>query len=160
MFRKYIVPLLALAGVVLAVFAVIRGDSHPPLATPVSDAPQTPYPTSVAGSGIVEASTENISVGTPIAGIVSEIFVQVGSNVKAGNPCLPLMIAPCAQNWPCAVRRFVLPRHNSPTPNTNSQSPMGSRPWPHQHRRSRKEALRHTEGRSADGPGAIGTEIQ
>jgi HlyD family secretion protein len=86
MFRKYIVPLLALASVALAVFAVIRGDRHPPLATPVSDAPQSPYPTSVAGSGIVEASTENISVGTPIAGIVSRIFVQVGSNVKAGDP--------------------------------------------------------------------------
>ena len=86
MFSKYLVPLLALAGVVLAVFAVIRGDSPPPSATPVSDALQSPYPKSVAGSGIVEASSENISVGTPIAGIVSEIFVQVGSNVKAGDP--------------------------------------------------------------------------
>jgi RND family efflux transporter MFP subunit len=40
----------------------------------------------LAGSGIVEASTENISIGTQIAGIVSKIFVEIGSNVKEGDP--------------------------------------------------------------------------
>ncbi|HEX7617203.1 MAG TPA: efflux RND transporter periplasmic adaptor subunit [Verrucomicrobiae bacterium] len=86
MFRKYIIPLVAVAGVAFAVFTVVRGDKTPPSAPPVSEAPQSPYRTSVAGSGIVEASTENISVGTQIAGIVSKIFVEIGSDVKAGDP--------------------------------------------------------------------------
>ena len=86
MFRKYIIPLVALAGVAFAVFTVVRGDKTPPSAPPVSEAPQSPYRASVAGSGIVEASTENISLGTQIAGIVSKIFVEIGSNVKAGDP--------------------------------------------------------------------------
>jgi RND family efflux transporter MFP subunit len=90
MFRKYLVPLLALIGLLVAVFAVIHGDRPPVLAPPVSEAPQSPYPVSVAGSGIVEASTQNISIGTPVAGIVSEVFVQAGSNVKAGDPLFAL----------------------------------------------------------------------
>jgi HlyD family secretion protein len=86
MFRKYIIPLVALAGVAFAVYTVVWGDKPRPPARPVSEAPQSPYPTAVAGSGIVEASTENISLGTQIAGIVSQIFIQIGSNVKAGDP--------------------------------------------------------------------------
>lgn len=86
MFRKYIIPLAALAGLAFAVFTVVRGDKKPPYVPPVSEAAQSPYPSSVAGSGLVEASTENISIGTQIAGIVSRIFVEIGGNVRAGDP--------------------------------------------------------------------------
>ncbi|MHB8523663.1 MAG: efflux RND transporter periplasmic adaptor subunit [Limisphaerales bacterium] len=72
--------------VAFAVFTVIRGDKKPPAVPPVSEAPHSPDHASVAGSGLVEASTENISIGTQIAGIVSKIFVQIGSDVKAGDP--------------------------------------------------------------------------
>ncbi|HEY5040927.1 MAG TPA: efflux RND transporter periplasmic adaptor subunit [Verrucomicrobiae bacterium] len=90
MFQKYIIPLLAVAGVVFAVFTVLRGDKTPPQPPPFSDASPSPYQSFVAGSGIVEASTENISIGTHIGGIVSKIFVKIGSNVKAGNPLFAL----------------------------------------------------------------------
>jgi HlyD family secretion protein len=90
MFKKYIIPFLALAGVAFAVFAIMRGAKTPPQAPPFSDAPQSPYQTFVAGSGIVEAGTENISIGTPIAGIVTKIFVHIGSNVKTGDPLFTL----------------------------------------------------------------------
>ena len=86
MFRKYIIPLIALAGVAFALFTVIRGDKTSPPVPPVSNASSSPYPHFVAGSGIVEANTENISIGTQIAGIVARIFVQIGSTVKAGDP--------------------------------------------------------------------------
>lgn len=86
MFRKYIIPLVALAGVAFAIFTVVWGDKPAPTAPPVSDAAQSPFLTSVAGSGLVEASTENISPGTHVAGIVAKIFVQIGSDVKAGDP--------------------------------------------------------------------------
>ena len=86
MFRKYILPLLALVGVGVGILAAVRSAKITPPALPVSDAPQPPYQTFVAGAGIVEASTENIAVGTQISGIVSKIYVQIGSNVKAGDP--------------------------------------------------------------------------
>jgi RND family efflux transporter MFP subunit len=86
MIRKYVIPLIALGGVAFAIYTVVRGDKPPPSAPPVSEAPESPYPTFVAGSGLVEASTENISIGTHVAGIVAKIYVQVGSDVKAGDP--------------------------------------------------------------------------
>ncbi len=86
MFRKYIIPLIALAGVLFAVYTVVWGDKPPRSAPPVTAAPQSPYPAFVAGAGIVEASTENISVGTHLAGIVAKIYVHVRSVVKTGDP--------------------------------------------------------------------------
>jgi HlyD family secretion protein len=86
MFRKYILPLLALAGVGLGIYAAIHSAKTIPPAAPVSDAPQPPYQRFVAGAGLVEASTENIAIGTHIAGIVSKIYVGIGSCVKAGDP--------------------------------------------------------------------------
>ena len=86
MFRKYLIPLIAVAGVAFAVYTVVWGDKPPRTAPPVSAAPQSPFPAFVAGSGIVEASTENISIGTHVAGIVAKIYVQVGSAVKTGDP--------------------------------------------------------------------------
>jgi HlyD family secretion protein len=47
---------------------------------------QSPYPTFVAGAGIVEASTENIAIAPFVGGVVSEINVRVGSRVKKSDP--------------------------------------------------------------------------
>lgn len=86
MFRKYGLSLIALAGVVLAIVVAARSNKSTPPAAPVSAAPQSPYESFVAGSGIIEANTENIAIGTQIPGIVSKLFVQIGSNVKSGDP--------------------------------------------------------------------------
>ena len=79
-------PLVALLGVALSVFVMLRGHKTVPPAAPVSAAPQAPYRSFVAGTGIIEANTENIAVGTQIPGVVSKIYVQIGSRVKAGDP--------------------------------------------------------------------------
>jgi len=44
----------------------------------------------VAAVGLVEASTENISVGAPLAGVVTRVFVTAGQNVKTGDPLFEL----------------------------------------------------------------------
>jgi RND family efflux transporter MFP subunit len=86
MIRKYILPLLAVFGVGLGIVAAIRS-AQTLVPTPmVSDAPTSPYKSFVAGAGMVEANTENIAIGTQIAGIVSKIFVQIGSQVKKDDP--------------------------------------------------------------------------
>ncbi len=86
MFRKYFLPAIAFAGILLAILVASRANKTLPPATPVAPAPQPPYRAFVAGSGIIEANTENIAIGTHIAGIVSKIYVQIGSQVKAGDP--------------------------------------------------------------------------
>ena len=86
MIRKFLIPLVAVAGVAFAVYTVVWGDKPPRTAPPVTASPQSPFPSFVAGSGLVEASTENISIGTPVAGIVARINVHIGSAVKTGDP--------------------------------------------------------------------------
>ena len=86
MVRKYLLPLLALVGIGLGVLAALKS-ARTMVPTPmVSDAPTPPYQSFVAGAGLVEANTENIAIGTQIAGVVSRIYVQIGSNVKKGDP--------------------------------------------------------------------------
>ncbi len=62
-------------------FAPKREATVPPSSPPASSYAQT-----VAAVGLVETSTANIAVGTEIAGVVSNIYVDVGSRVKAGDP--------------------------------------------------------------------------
>ena len=46
---------------------------------------QSPYKTQIAGSGIVEANTENISVATLLSGVVVELPLVVNQDVKKGD---------------------------------------------------------------------------
>lgn len=86
MIRKYFLPLLALIGIGLGVFSALKS-AKKLIPTPmVSDAPMSPYQSFVAGAGLVEANTENIAIGTEIAGIVLKVNVAKGSKVKKGDP--------------------------------------------------------------------------
>src|SRR6266404_6255144 len=86
MIRKFVLPALAVVGLGVAIFTVVAGSKATVPAPAVADPSQPPYRAFVAGSGIVEASTENIAIGTQLPGIVSKIYVQIGSRVKAGEP--------------------------------------------------------------------------
>lgn len=91
MIRKYLFPILAIAGCCLAASMVIKRSraDPPPLETPVP-APQAPFEAFVAAPGLTEASTENISIGSPLGGIVRKVYVQVGDRVKAGDSLFEL----------------------------------------------------------------------
>lgn len=86
MIRKYIIPILAVLGIGFAILTVVRGNKAVQPAPPVIEPAAPNFSSSVAGAGIVEANTENIAIGTPIAGIVTEVYVSVGSRVKEGAP--------------------------------------------------------------------------
>jgi len=90
MIRKYLLPLLAVAGFVFAVRTVMSQAQPVIAAPPVAPAAQSGFSHFVAGAGIVEASTENIAVGTPVPGLVTEVFVKVGSDVAVGDPLFKL----------------------------------------------------------------------
>jgi multidrug efflux pump subunit AcrA (membrane-fusion protein) len=86
MFRKFLLPALAIAGVVFAILTVRAGNKPVPVSKPVAEPALAPFRSYVAGSGLIEASTENIAVGTHVAGVVTEVPGKVGETVKAGAP--------------------------------------------------------------------------
>jgi HlyD family secretion protein len=90
MFRKYVLPVLAAAGFAFALWTAMQGAKPIPPSKPVAEPPKPPYENKISGSGIVEASTRNISVGTPVSGVVAKLFVTVGQRVKASEPLFVL----------------------------------------------------------------------
>jgi HlyD family secretion protein len=86
MIRKYVLPLLAMIGLAFAVTMVIRGNRAAPVAQSGVQAANAPFASYIFGPGIVEASTENIAIGTPVSGIVTAIYVKWGDKVKSGAP--------------------------------------------------------------------------
>lgn len=86
MVRKFVLPVLAMVGVVFAVWTVMRGAQAVPPAMPVAQPAEAPFARNVAGAGIVEALSENIAIGPVVPGVVMELFVGVGDQVKAGAP--------------------------------------------------------------------------
>ena len=85
MIRKYLLPLLAAVGAAFAIIAVILDNRPTPATRPVVQPPKAPFASYVAGTGIIEASSGNIAVGTPVPGIVTAIYVKWGDSVKAGD---------------------------------------------------------------------------
>jgi RND family efflux transporter MFP subunit len=86
MIRKYVLPVLAVLGVLLAIWTVKQGAKPVIPAKPVADPPKVAFANKISGAGIVEASTRNISIGTHIPGIVARVHVKVAQRVKAGDP--------------------------------------------------------------------------
>lgn len=85
-FKKWFLPALAVAGFSFALFTVVRGSLPPKVAAPVADPSRPPFAAYVAGTGIVEASSENIAIGATIPGIVVEVSAKPGDSVKTGDP--------------------------------------------------------------------------
>lgn len=85
MTRWLLFPLLAVVGLALAIAAIVLGERPSPGASVVVNPAASPFATAVAGAGIVEARSENIAIGTPVPGIVTEIAVKWGDRVKGGD---------------------------------------------------------------------------
>lgn len=84
--RRSVMPILAIIGVVGGIGYVLRGSSPPPVAQPAAPPTVAPYQSYIAGSGMLEASTRNIAISTPVGGVIAEVFVNVGDRVRRGQP--------------------------------------------------------------------------
>jgi multidrug resistance efflux pump len=87
---QYLLPLVAMAMLGFALWYVAKTrpvTRNPP--PPIMPA-RSPYAATLAAAGIVEAQTENISVGSATPGVVVQVFVKVGDEVKAGQPLFRL----------------------------------------------------------------------
>jgi len=86
MMRKLLLPLLAATGLLAAVGAVVVGNWTPARTARVMVSARSPFASYIAGAGMVETSTENIAIGTPVPGIVASIYVRWGDWVNVGDP--------------------------------------------------------------------------
>ncbi len=82
---KVLVPVLAVVGIGFSVYHVMSTrkvtiDSAPPI-----EPTRSPYTNTVSGAGIIEAETENIAIGSPVAGIVTSVKCKVGDRLKVGD---------------------------------------------------------------------------
>jgi RND family efflux transporter MFP subunit len=88
--RKIGLPLLAIIGVSMGLMAVIAS-AKKTQAPPIPFAPPSPpYAHYIAAAGTIEASTENVDIGTSIAEVVTEVYVIAGDRVKQNDPLLKL----------------------------------------------------------------------
>ncbi|MCX7055157.1 MAG: efflux RND transporter periplasmic adaptor subunit [Proteobacteria bacterium] len=91
--RNLILPLAAVAGLIVAVLAVVRGEHSRQVSEPEPGQQQSaalskvqnPFEHQVAGTGVVEAGTGNIAIGTPVSGIVAAVPVHWGDPVEPGT---------------------------------------------------------------------------
>jgi len=87
MMRTFYVTLgVSLLGMVLAIALILKQSD--PVKVNTQPIPQwhIPFQSFVAGTGIVEPSTRNISVGTPVSGVVEAVYVKAGDRIKKGQP--------------------------------------------------------------------------
>jgi len=82
--------LLALGALSFGIISVVHSQPRRVTNLPPSPPPASPYAHAVAAEGLVEASSENISIGTSLAEVVTEVPVVVGQKVKAGDPLFRL----------------------------------------------------------------------
>ncbi|MEO5913201.1 MAG: efflux RND transporter periplasmic adaptor subunit [Luteolibacter sp.] len=84
--------LAAIFGVVMIVrVSNLQAErAMPPPGDPPVMPPQKPYVHAVAATGILEALSENVAIGVPLPGLVTEVFVKVNDAVKNGQPLLKL----------------------------------------------------------------------
>lgn len=80
----------AAAGIAAAAVMVAHLQSEPALPPPPIDPPVKPYHASLAASGLVESLSDDIAIGVPLAGLVTEVHVCVSARVVAGQPLFTL----------------------------------------------------------------------
>jgi multidrug resistance efflux pump len=90
MFTKFGLPIVAILLIAFAVKYLADAQERAPQLPPPVQPAENPFPNTVAGAGLVEPQTENISVGSPVPGVVVEVKVRVGQKVKAGEPLFRL----------------------------------------------------------------------
>jgi multidrug efflux pump subunit AcrA (membrane-fusion protein) len=83
--RKWILPIIAAAAFAFGFISVVHSQPRHETAVPPAPPPVSAYEHRVAAVGLVETSTENIAIGTPLADVVVEVPVTVGQSVKAGD---------------------------------------------------------------------------
>ncbi|AEP11712.1 HlyD family secretion protein [Chloracidobacterium thermophilum] len=85
MIKKVLSVVLPIVGLSFAIWWVIATARQPIAAPPVSPPAESRFDRRIAGAGIVEAATRNVSVAPPLPGLVTAVFVKENDVVRAGD---------------------------------------------------------------------------
>ncbi|MDP3532190.1 MAG: efflux RND transporter periplasmic adaptor subunit [Alphaproteobacteria bacterium] len=77
--------IIAFIGLSAGALMSIKDTQPQPISQPVVAPSFSPYKNFIAGSGIIEAQTDNIKIGSLLTGVVDEVFVDVGHHVQKGD---------------------------------------------------------------------------
>ena len=84
MSHRLLIPVLAVVGLLVMIYTVAAGEKDYPSTPPLSEPASSPFTHSVAGSGLVEASSQNIAVASHLDGTIAQVSAQIGERVEKG----------------------------------------------------------------------------
>jgi len=85
-----ILPIFAFGCFAWAVHSVISSQPNREITSPPVMPPRTSFEQTIAAIGLVEPSSETISMGTHRSGVVESVLVKLGDEVKKGQALLKL----------------------------------------------------------------------
>ncbi len=85
MIRRYLIPLLAIAGLAVGMLAVKRSTHHYRSVPPAVQPAGNPYTDAIAASGIIEPESRSIAVSPFTSGVVSHVYVVWNQHVLKGQ---------------------------------------------------------------------------
>ncbi len=88
--KRIVLPLIGVLAAGWATYSIARTAPRRERTDPPSGPPVSDFRDTVAAVGVIEASTENIAIGTPLSGIVPKVFVRAGDAVRSGDPLFEL----------------------------------------------------------------------
>src|SRR5213593_2073521 len=83
--KRVIFPLIGILAAIWAAYSVVRTQPRRAPTDPPSPPAMSDFTDTVAAVGLIEASTENIWIGTPLPGVVEKVCVTAGQFVKGGD---------------------------------------------------------------------------
>jgi multidrug efflux pump subunit AcrA (membrane-fusion protein) len=88
--KRFILPFIGILAAAGATWSIARTTPRRETTIPPASPPVSEFRDTIAAVGIVEASTENIAIGTPLSAVVSKVFVQAGDSVQSSDPLFEL----------------------------------------------------------------------
>src|SRR3982074_288425 len=88
--KRFLLPLIGFLAAGSAAYSIARTTPRRESTVPPSQPPVSGFRDTVAAVGLIESSTENIAIGTPLSGIVPRVFVRAGDAVASGDPLFEL----------------------------------------------------------------------
>jgi HlyD family secretion protein len=89
--RRYIVPVLGIVGLGWAIYYSTQLAAPKPAPPQMLSLPApSPFQDTISGSGLLEANSRDIDIGSHVSGVVTTIYVKEGDAITVGMPLLKL----------------------------------------------------------------------
>ena len=86
MTRPRVLVALCLAGVLIALIAIVDTNRPVPVPTAAILPAQAPFASAVSAVGITEIGRGNVAIATTVPGVVQAVYVKAGDAVASGDP--------------------------------------------------------------------------